>query len=187
MSERGEHPDRVPKRRRLTGVEREILRKRLTAGYARGDSIRALSEKTGFSFGFVQQVLGEAGVLRERGGYRGKRGRLTGSARAAIRDEVVSRYRDGWTIEAVAKKVGRSKDLVQRLLREADVGPADRRMTTHDRAILRQDLSRRYREGRTIAELADWSGRGAEFVHEVLREAGVSLRASDMPPPRERR
>jgi hypothetical protein len=59
----------LAKGRRVTGTERSSLAKDLTRRYAAGESIRALAEATGRSYGFVHRVLTEAGTtLRGRGG-----------------------------------------------------------------------------------------------------------------------
>jgi hypothetical protein len=66
----------LAKGRRVTGTERTSLAKDLTRRYAAGESIRALAEATGRSYGFVHRVLTEAGAtLRGRGGST--RGRKT--------------------------------------------------------------------------------------------------------------
>ncbi|HEY0487573.1 MAG TPA: helix-turn-helix domain-containing protein [Mycobacteriales bacterium] len=59
----------LAKGRRVTGPERTNLAKDLTRRYAAGESIRALAEATGRSYGFVHRVLTESGAtLRGRGG-----------------------------------------------------------------------------------------------------------------------
>jgi predicted transcriptional regulator len=60
---------------RITGAERDKLSMTLTKKYQNGASIRELASATGRSYGFIHQVLSEAGVtLRGRGGAtRGKK------------------------------------------------------------------------------------------------------------------
>jgi hypothetical protein len=59
----------LAKGRRVTGNERASLARDLTRRYAAGESIRALAEATGRSYGFVHRVLTESGTsLRGRGG-----------------------------------------------------------------------------------------------------------------------
>ncbi|HKA68417.1 MAG TPA: helix-turn-helix domain-containing protein [Actinomycetes bacterium] len=54
---------------RVTGADRDKLAADLKKKYANGESIRALAESTGRSYGFVHRVLSESGVtLRGRGG-----------------------------------------------------------------------------------------------------------------------
>ena len=54
---------------RVTGAAREQLAADLRKKYEAGQSIRALAEQTGRSYGFVHRVLSETGVtLRGRGG-----------------------------------------------------------------------------------------------------------------------
>lgn len=54
---------------RIRGGARDKLRAELRKKYEKGASIRALAESTGRSYGFIHQVLSEAGVtLRSRGG-----------------------------------------------------------------------------------------------------------------------
>lgn len=60
---------------RVTGGERDRLATDLRKKYESGQSIRALAESTGRSYGFVHRILSESGVsLRGRGGAtRGRR------------------------------------------------------------------------------------------------------------------
>ncbi|GAA2124063.1 MULTISPECIES: helix-turn-helix domain-containing protein [Actinomadura] len=54
---------------RVTGAERTQLAAELAPRYAGGESIRDLAAETGRSYGFIYNVLKEAGVpLRGRGG-----------------------------------------------------------------------------------------------------------------------
>ena len=59
---------------RVTGSAREQLATDLKSKYEAGESIRALAQETGRSYGFVHRILSETGVtLRGRGGAtRGK-------------------------------------------------------------------------------------------------------------------
>ena len=59
---------------RVTGAARDKLAADLKKKYDQGQSIRALAESTGRSYGFVHRILTENGVsLRGRGGAtRGK-------------------------------------------------------------------------------------------------------------------
>jgi hypothetical protein len=59
---------------RVTGAAREQLATDLKSKYENGESIRALAQETGRSYGFVHRMLSESGVaLRGRGGAtRGK-------------------------------------------------------------------------------------------------------------------
>jgi transposase-like protein len=59
---------------RITGSERDKLAGDLRRKYDGGQSIRALAEATGRSYGFVHRILSESGTsLRGRGGAtRGK-------------------------------------------------------------------------------------------------------------------
>jgi hypothetical protein len=59
---------------RVTGTAREQLASDLKSKYEAGESIRALAQETGRSYGFVHRMLSESGVtLRGRGGAtRGK-------------------------------------------------------------------------------------------------------------------
>lgn len=60
---------------RITGGERDKLAGDLKRKYDAGQSIRALAESTGRSYGFIHRILSESGVaLRGRGGAtRGKK------------------------------------------------------------------------------------------------------------------
>jgi hypothetical protein len=64
---------------RVTGAERNKLATDLKKRYDSGESIRALANATGRSYGFIHRILTETGVaLRGRGGAtRGKA--VTGS------------------------------------------------------------------------------------------------------------
>lgn len=67
--------DQLKKGTRVTGSDRDKLAADLARKYKSGESIRALAESTGRSYGFVHRVLSESGVtLRGRGGAtRGKK------------------------------------------------------------------------------------------------------------------
>ena len=60
---------------RVTGGERDRLAADLRRKYDGGESIRALAQSTGRSYGFVHRILSESGAsLRGRGGAtRGQR------------------------------------------------------------------------------------------------------------------
>lgn len=59
----------IKKRARITGAAREKLAADLRKKYEKGQSIRALAEGTGRSYGFVHRLLLDAEVpLRGRGG-----------------------------------------------------------------------------------------------------------------------
>jgi hypothetical protein len=60
---------------RITGTERDKLAGDLRRKYDSGQSIRALAEGTGRSYGFVHRILSESGATqRGRGGAtRGKK------------------------------------------------------------------------------------------------------------------
>lgn len=61
--------DRLAKGARISGASREEIAGQFAEGYRAGASIRALAARSGRSYGFVQTLLGEAGVeLRSRGG-----------------------------------------------------------------------------------------------------------------------
>ena len=60
---------------RITGTERDKLAGDLRRKYDSGQSIRALADSTGRSYGFIHRILSESGTkLRGRGGAtRGKK------------------------------------------------------------------------------------------------------------------
>jgi helix-turn-helix protein len=65
----GEGDEIVDKGKRITGAARETLAGDLKKEYEGGASIRVIADAHGRSYGFVHQVLREAGVtLRGRGG-----------------------------------------------------------------------------------------------------------------------
>ncbi len=60
---------KIAKGKRVTGADREKLAQELAAKYRAGASIGELSKETSRSYGFVHQLLSDAGVeLRGRGG-----------------------------------------------------------------------------------------------------------------------
>ncbi|HWG28213.1 helix-turn-helix domain-containing protein [Actinospica sp.] len=63
---------------RVTGTAREQLATDLKSKYEAGESIRALAQETGRSYGFVHRMLSESGVT-----LRGRGGATRGKARAA--------------------------------------------------------------------------------------------------------
>lgn len=59
----------IPRRARVRGAERARLAAEMRGAYEGGESIRALAESTGRSYGWVRAMLLEAGTrLRGRGG-----------------------------------------------------------------------------------------------------------------------
>lgn len=86
----GDHASNLGPRRsgytRVTGAERDEMAAELTASYARGTSIRALAAEHGRSYGFVRDMLTEAGAsLRDRGGL-GQQQHQAAAQRAAQQD-----------------------------------------------------------------------------------------------------
>jgi hypothetical protein len=67
---------------RILGAERSRLATDFMRRYVGGESIRSLATSTGWSYGFVHQVLTESGVqFRPRGGaWRRKSIRAAGAA-----------------------------------------------------------------------------------------------------------
>ncbi len=60
---------KLTKGSRITGADRGTLAAQFAERYARGESVRAIAEDTGRSYGFVHGVLVESGTtLRGRGG-----------------------------------------------------------------------------------------------------------------------
>lgn len=65
------HEINLSKNKRVTGEDRIIIGKQMRARYEEGACIRELSEATGRSFGWVNNVLRESGAtIRPRGGSR---------------------------------------------------------------------------------------------------------------------
>ena len=59
----------LKKGQRITGQTRDKLAADLKKKYMAGESIRALAESSGRSYGFIHRLLSESGVtLRGRGG-----------------------------------------------------------------------------------------------------------------------
>ncbi|MEH1017067.1 helix-turn-helix domain-containing protein [Micromonospora sp. CPCC 206060] len=57
------------KGRRLVGSERQAVAREVVRRYTAGESIRALAEATGRSYGYIHRILTESGVqLRQKGG-----------------------------------------------------------------------------------------------------------------------
>src|SRR5205823_218053 len=71
---------------RITGAQRTSLASTYAKRYAAGDSIRAIADEAGRSYGFVHGVLKEAGVdLRGRGGATRGAGKQTGGRQGRSR------------------------------------------------------------------------------------------------------
>ena len=85
---------------RITGADRQQLAVQLGQRYAGGESIRAIAEDTGRSFGFVHGLVKESGVT-----IRGRGGATRGSAATATRAAT----------PAVAKKVAGAKSTAKRV------------------------------------------------------------------------
>lgn len=78
---------KINKKRRVVGSERQTLAKDLVRRYMSGQSIRALAASTDRSYGFVHRILTESGVqLRQRGGARRRRRIPASTARPPARD-----------------------------------------------------------------------------------------------------
>ena len=61
--------EKLSKGARISGTQRDKLAADLRKKYEGGQSIRALADSTGRSYGFVHRILSETGVeLRGRGG-----------------------------------------------------------------------------------------------------------------------
>ncbi|WP_433426303.1 helix-turn-helix domain-containing protein (plasmid) [Microtetraspora malaysiensis] len=71
----------VKKNARVVGEERARLGAELRKRYEAGETVRELASSTGRSYGFVHQVLSEAGVkLRSRGGAFRKKEKAAAAA-----------------------------------------------------------------------------------------------------------
>ncbi|GAB3622083.1 hypothetical protein GCM10027418_01650 [Mariniluteicoccus endophyticus] len=106
---------RLPRGARVTGAAREALSSELTARYEAGGSIRSMAGELGRSYGFVQALLKETGVmLRTRGGdTRGAQAvaarQATEAAVEKVRAELAARSGEtgtGATADEVAVVVG---------------------------------------------------------------------------------
>jgi hypothetical protein len=77
---------------RVTGSDRSELANDLKTRYNSGESIRALANATGRSYGFIHRLLKETGVtLRGRGGAtRGSASGNSASAKGATREKAVA-------------------------------------------------------------------------------------------------
>jgi hypothetical protein len=70
---------------RITGTQRTELATELAQRYGAGESIRAIAEATGRSFGFVHGLIKESGVE-----VRGRGGATRGAAAAKVSDRPAS-------------------------------------------------------------------------------------------------
>lgn len=52
-----------------------------------------------------------------------------------------------------------------------------KRITGNTREVMAQDLKKKYEKGASIRGLAEATGRSYGFVHRILSESGVHLRA----------
>lgn len=109
--------------------------------------------------------------------------RLQGQERDELKTKVVSHYvAEEMPIRSVAKLVGCSYGLVQKLLEEARVEPRSRGhgkavVTEQNRAQLRDRFKRYYEnDGLSIAEISLLTGKSRELVRTCLREGGVTMR-----------
>jgi hypothetical protein len=83
---------------RITGAERQELAVQLGQRYAGGESIRAIAEVTGRSFGFVHGLVKESGVT-----IRGRGGATRGAAATATRAASSSTAQPASETESAAK------------------------------------------------------------------------------------
>lgn len=75
--------DKIPKGARVVGQQRAMLVTLIVERYVRGESIRAIADDIGRSYGFVHGVLRQTEIpLRARGGATSRAGMATrGAAR----------------------------------------------------------------------------------------------------------
>lgn len=105
----------LSKYEQITCGERDRLAKLLAKHYREGATIRDLAGQTGRSFGWVRDLLLEAGVeLRSRGGDMGQQR----ARREITAEDVIALRKAGWSIQRIANHLGCSWPTVKsRLVR----------------------------------------------------------------------
>lgn len=107
---------------------------------------------------------GVTGWLRRRPGYRSPR--MTDEMRA----EIERLYLDGWSIEAIAKRIGRTHGGVRYYLRRNGLYVRER---THVTGAMAAKMVAWYDRGVPIRVIADRLGVGESTMYLHLRRAGV--------------
>lgn len=63
--------EKIKKWARVTGTDRERMKRAAKASYEKGHSVRQIAEETGRSYGAIHRLLLDAGVtFRPRGNHR---------------------------------------------------------------------------------------------------------------------
>ncbi len=95
---------------RITGAQRGSLGEEYARRYEAGESIRAIAESVGRSFGFVHGVLRETGVtLRSRGGATRGTGRVAPAGRPDPAGQSATMTKKRPAPKARAKKAAANK------------------------------------------------------------------------------
>lgn len=94
------------------------------ARYREDAPLPTIAKQLGISVGYVNVLLGRAGMRRTR--VAGRKQAVTDAARAELRDRAVNAYLAGASLLAVASSLGRGESLIRRLLSEAGVRERDR-------------------------------------------------------------
>jgi predicted transcriptional regulator len=152
--------------------------------YEQYGSVREVAYRMGHRHALVVQLLREAGVRLPQ---RRRRDWADTQERAEAALEAVKRYGDGATMGEIADQLGRSVDVVRRLLLAEGVElrrcggrgkPRSRPRPEPDEYRERCQLAKRLYEALgSIDTVARWMGHGNAIVRRMLADAGA-----DVPP-----
>ena len=112
--------------RYITGTDRERLKRRVAALYARGLTLHEVAAKINRSYGLARNLLRESGATARPPG----RFVPTGEERDRLRHEVAQMHASGASIQEITRRTNRTFDLIRKLLDEAGV---PRRRESHQR------------------------------------------------------
>lgn len=151
--------------RRVTGAARDEM----LARYAAGEAAAALGREYGLSPQSIRQAANLAGTVVE--GHSGQR--LTAEQAA----EIIRLRRDGFSMDAIAARVGKGRTAVARALRKAGFPPAPpgRGGRSLYSPETRKEAVERYAAGGSSAEVAAEFGVTPPTVLKWARAAGVTI------------
>ncbi len=143
--------------------EQEVIRR-----YTAGETLRAIGASYGVTWVPVQSVLKRHGI--ERRTLSDYRWQETAENRA----ELVRLWKDGLSVQNIARTVGTGNDKVSRILREEGINPrhGGERLFKGDKLTA---LIAEYAATRSLAELGRRHGCSTRAVGNTLKRAGVKI------------
>jgi DNA invertase Pin-like site-specific DNA recombinase len=133
---------------------------KVTALYASGQSMKTVAGRLGVSPSTVERVLEAAGVPRRRVGHR----------HVPQRNRILHAYKEGASVEAIARQTGVGRRCILRLIREEGIA------RTNGRRLPWAEIVARYHQGETTVAIAADLGTTSSGVCHVLASSGIPRR-----------